>query len=172
LRAAVADGSSVAAARPRATRREDLLTIEGYAAILLTTIILLGPALWLIRRWTVPFGTFAFVFGAVGALSASIETFDIGPSCLAPLLGGLVADVLYRRIRPRPERPWAVRAWAGAVPVAIWLAYFALLATFRSVGWSVELWAGATVMSGLVGFGLAVLATPPPLPTEVAPPVE
>lgn len=155
-----------------ASRLAEAVRLEGYAAILLTTIILLGPALWLIRRWTVPFGTFAFVFGAVGALSASIETFDIGPSCLAPLLGGLVADVLYRRIRPRPERPWAVRAWAGAVPVAIWLAYFALLATYRSVGWSVELWAGATVMSGLVGFGLAVLATPPPLPTEVAPPVE
>ena len=54
----------------------------------------------------------------------------------------------------------------------MWLAYFALLATFRSVGWSVELWAGVTVMSGIVGFGLALLATPPPIPPVVATPVE
>ena len=38
----------------------------------------------------------------------------------------------------------------------MWLAYFALLATFRSVGWSVELWAGVNAMSALVGFGLAL----------------
>ena len=157
-----------------AFRLAEEVRLAGYAAILLTTVILLGPALWLIRRWTVPFGTFAFVFGVVGVITATIETFDIGPSCLAPLVGGLVADVVYRRSRPGPDRPWAVRAWAAVVPVAIWLAYFALLAAYRSVGWSVELWAGATVMSGLVGFGLAVLATPPPVPVQIttATPVE
>jgi len=46
----------------------------------------------------------------------------------------------------------------------MWLAYFALLATFRSVGWSVELWAGVTAMSALVGFGLALFMVPPPIP--------
>ncbi len=141
--------------------------LEGYAAILVTTVILLAPALYLLRRWTLPFGTFAFLFGLVGALTAAIETFELGPGFLAPLVAGLVADVLYLRLRPRPDRPWAVRAWAAAVPPVLWLTYFALLETFRSVGWSVELWSGVTVMSGMVGFGLALLTTPPPVPTEV-----
>ncbi|HEX7276945.1 MAG TPA: hypothetical protein VF244_06180, partial [Acidimicrobiales bacterium] len=71
--------------------------LEGYAGILLTTLILLAPALWLLRRWTVPFGTFAFLFGAVATLTAAIESFDFGPAFLAPLVGGLVGDLLSLR---------------------------------------------------------------------------
>jgi putative effector of murein hydrolase LrgA (UPF0299 family) len=41
----------------------------------------------------------------------------------------------------------------------LWLAYFALLAVFYTVGWSVEFWAGITVMSSLAGLALAVLMT-------------
>jgi len=141
--------------------------LEGYAAVLVTTLVLLGPALLLIRRWTVPFGTFAFLFGAVATMSAAIESFDFGPAFLAPLVGGLVGDGLYRRLRPSAARPWAVRAWAAVVPAVMWLAYFGLLATFRSVGWSVELWAGVTGMTGLAGFGLALCSTPPPVPAPV-----
>ncbi len=146
--------------------------LEGYAAILVTTVILLAPALLLIRRWTVPFGTFTFLFGLVATATAAIETFDFGPAFLAPLVAGVVADVLYLRLRPGPDRPWAVRAWAAAVPAVLWLAYFALLATFRTVGWSVELWAGVTVMSAMSGFGLALLTAPPPVPAALATPAE
>ncbi|MEA2687052.1 MAG: hypothetical protein QOE93_2247 [Actinomycetota bacterium] len=138
--------------------------LEGYAAILLTTLILLAPALLLLRRWTPPFGTFTFLFGMVGVLSAAIESFDQGPGFLAPVVAGLVADGLCRLMRPGPDRPWALRAWAAAVPVVMWLAYFALLDTYRSVGWSVELWSGVTVMSALAGFGLALCMVPPPVP--------
>jgi hypothetical protein len=145
------------------------LQLEGYAAILLTTIILLAPALMLMRRWTLPFGTFTFLFGVVAVLSAAIESFDFGPNFLAPLFAGLVADALYRRLRPGPDRPWAVRGWAAAVPPVMWLAYFALLWESRSVGWSVELWSGVTVMSALAGFGLALLTTLPPAPVTEAP---
>ena len=121
--------------------------LEGYAAILVTTLILLAPALLLMRRWTLPFGTFTFLFGAVGLLSAGIESFDWGPGFMAAPLAGLVGDVLYRRMRPSPERPWPMRAWAAVVPAVLWLAYFALQAAFESVGWSVELWSGVIVMS-------------------------
>jgi hypothetical protein len=38
-----------------------------------------------------------------------------------------------------------------------------VLATFYSVGWSVELWSGITVMSGLAGLGLATLMTLEPV---------
>ncbi len=138
--------------------------LEGYAAVLLTTAILLAPALLLLRRWTPPFGTFTFLFGVVAAASAAIESFWLGASFLAPAIAGLVADILCRRLRPGPDRPWALRAWAATVPAVMWLAYFALLAMFRSVGWSVELWAGVTVMSALLGFALALFMVPPAIP--------
>ena len=161
--------ASMLADRDLASWLVEEVQLEGYAAILLTTIILLAPALLLIRRWTVPFGTFAFLFGVVATLTAAIESFDFGPAFLAPLIAGVVADVLYRRLRPGHDRPWALRAWATAVPPVMWLAYFGLLAAFRTVGWSVELWAGVTVMTGLTGFALALLMTPPPVPAELAP---
>jgi hypothetical protein len=161
--------ASMVADRDLASWLVDEVQLEGYAAVLVTTLVLLGPALLLIRRWTVPFGTFAFLFGAVATMSAAIESFDFGPAFLAPLVGGLVGDVLYRRLRPSAERAWAVRAWAAVVPAVMWLAYFGLLATFRSVGWSVELWAGVTVMSAIAGFGLALFMTPPPVPVAPGP---
>ena len=145
--------------------------LEGYAAILLTTLILLAPALVLMRRWTLPFGTFTFLFGAVGTLSAGIESFDWGPAFLAPAVAGLVGDLLYRRMGPSPERPWSMRAWAAVVPAALWLAYFGLQATFESVGWSVELWSGVVGMSAAAGFALALCVAPPPLPVAEPVPV-
>jgi len=50
-----------------------------------------------------------------------------------------------------------LRVVGFAVPVVLWLTYFAVLAAFYSVAWSIEMWSGITVMSGLAGLGLAVL---------------
>ena len=104
-------------------------------------------------------------------MSAGIESFDWGPAFLAPAVAGLVGDLLYRRMRPSPERPWSMRAWAAVVPAALWLAYFGLQATFESVGWSVELWSGVIGMSAAAGFALALCVAPPPLPVAEPVPV-
>ncbi len=54
----------------------------------------------------------------------------------------------------------AATGMAGfVIPLILWLTYFGVLATFYSVGWSVEYWSGITVMSALAGLGLAVLMT-------------
>jgi len=58
---------------------------------------------------------------------------------VAGVVAGVAGDLLVRRLRPSPSRPGALRAVAAAVPAVLWLAYFGLLATFYSVGWSVEL---------------------------------
>ena len=52
------------------------------------------------------------------------------------------------------------------IPAVLWLAYFATLALFDEVGWSVELWAGVTVMSAFAGIGLALLLLPPASPAS------
>ncbi len=140
--------------------------IEGYAAILVTTIILLAPALLLAGRWTLPFGTFTFLFGVVSTLVAAIESFDMGPAFASAAVAGLTGDLLYRRLRPSSQRRWQMRAVAAAVPAVMWLAYFAILAVSRSVGWSVELWSGVCVMTAITGFGLSLLVVPPPAPAR------
>jgi hypothetical protein len=151
------------------TRFAGQARLVGYAAILLTTVLLLAPGLLLMRRWRLPFGTFTFLFGGVATLTAALDGFLLGPIFLAPAVAGVGADLLYRRIRPGPDRPWAMRLWAAATPVVMWLAYFAILKRARTLEWSVELWAGVTLMSALVGFGLALCMTPPPVPAAPVP---
>jgi hypothetical protein len=143
--------------------------LEGYASILLTTIILMAPALLLARRWVLPFGTLTFLFGVVSTLVASIESFGSGLAFASAAVAGLVGDLLHRHLRPGVDQPWRLRAVAAAIPPVMWLAYFAILATTSTVGWPVELWSGVCVMSGLTGFGLALLVAPPALPAAVRP---
>ncbi len=151
--------------------------IEGYAAILVTTVVLLAPVLLLARRWRLPFGTFTFVLGLVSTLVAGIESFDMGWAFASAAVGGLAGDLLYRRLEPAPERPgqsggngperpWRLRAVAALVPAVMWLAYFAIVSVPHGLGWSVELWSGVCVMTAITGFGLSLLVVPPPVPSR------
>jgi hypothetical protein len=139
--------------------------LEGFAAILITTVVLMAPALLLLRRWRLPFGSLTVLFGTVVALVSATEGFEMGETALAGLIAGVAGDVLVRTLQRRATSPVATLRIVGAVvPACLWLAYFGLLAAFYSVGWSVEFWAGITTMAVLTGLGLAVLMTPAPTP--------
>lgn len=144
------------------------LQLQGFAAILLTTLILVGPVLMLLRRWRTPTGSFTIQFTVVAVLVSALQGFDLGPTVIAGAVGGFTADMLARRLQPSRSVTTVLRVVGGVVPAVMWLAYFGVLAVFRSVGWSVELWAGITVMSSLLGLGLAMLMTLPGVPQPVA----
>ena len=145
------------------------LQLEGFASVLITTVILMTPTLLLLRRWLLPFGSLTMLFGTVTALTSAIEGFDMGETAAAGLVAGVAGDLLVRRLRPSPSRPGALRTVAALVPAVLWLAYFGLLAAFYSVGWSVELWAGITGTAALTGVGLTLLVAPPAVPPGVDP---
>jgi hypothetical protein len=134
----------------------DELLLEGFASILLTTIILIAPTLLLLRRWRLPAGSLTLMFGVVVALVSSLTGFEMEETIAA-------GDLLAGRLQPSRSPATVLRVVGFAVPVVLWLTYFAVLATFYSVGWSVELWSGITVMSGLAGLGLATLMTLEPV---------
>jgi len=142
------------------------LQLQGFAAILITTVILIGPTLMLLRRWRTPSGSFTVLFGTVAMLMAAIHGFDLGVTVLAGLVGGFTADMLAAALQPTRSTTTVLRVVGGVVPAVTWLAYFAVLAVFQTVGWSVEFWAGITVMSALAGLGLGVLMTLPPTPAD------
>lgn len=137
---------------------------EGIAAILLTTVIYVAPLLMVLRRWRPPAGTATILLSAVTVLVGAIDGFENWQPLLAAPLAGVVADVLIAALAPSPERPWALRAFAVAVPVALWLGFFAIFQLAFGVGWQPELWAGVTVMAALAGAGLSLLAVPPAVP--------
>jgi len=148
----------------------DKLRLEGFAAILLTTVILLGPTVLLLRRWRVPSGSFTLLFTTAAVLTSALEGFHRQEVIFAFVVGGFAADLLVQVLAPAVSTSALARTVGGVVPLVLWLAYFGVLALFYSVGWSVEFWAGITVMSSLAGLGLAVLMTLQPPVTPVAAP--
>lgn len=150
--------------RPGPVRDE--LQLDGFAAILLTTVILIAPTLLLLRRWRLPAGSLTLLFGVVVAMDSALLGFEMPETILAGVVAGLAGDLLARSLQPTRAPATVLRIVGFAVPVVLWLTYFAVLAAFYSVGWSVELWSGITVMSGLTGLGLAVLMTLEPSPSN------
>jgi hypothetical protein len=135
------------------------LRLQGFASILIATLILLGPTLLLLRRWRPPPGSFTILFTTVAVLSSALHGFEMVETIVAALLGGVAADVLAQERQHRRSPATVLRVVGGVVPLVMWLSYFGVLALFYDVGWSVEFWAGITVMSSLAGLGLGVLMT-------------
>ncbi|HET7718729.1 MAG TPA: hypothetical protein VFK43_02095 [Acidimicrobiales bacterium] len=150
----------------------DELQLEGFSAILITTLILIAPTLLLLRRWRMPAGSLTLLFGVVVAMDSALLGFEMEETIAAGVVAGIAGDLLVQALQPTRSPATVLRIVGFAVPVVLWLTYFAVLAAFYSVGWSVELWSGITVMSGLAGLGLAVLMTlePPVTASAAGPP--
>lgn len=139
----------------------DEVRIRGIASILVTSLVLLGPCLVLLRRFRLPFGSITLLLALVGLLVAGLDGFDHPEGAAVMALGGLSGDLLVRRLAPSDRRPWTLWAFGGAIPLVLWTLYFSVLAASRNLEWSVELWAGTTALSGLAGFALALVVSPP-----------
>jgi hypothetical protein len=146
------------------------IRLVGFASILVTTVVLMGPTLLLLRRWRPPAGSFTILFVTVAVLTSALEGFPMPETLLAAVVGGATADLLVQVMPGRPTST-VMRVTGFVVPLAMWFAYFAVLALFYDVGWSVEFWSGISVLSALAGLGLALLMTlAPPLEPESATP--
>lgn len=140
---------------------------ENLAQILITTLLLVTPVLYLTLRWRLPFGSAAILYTTVALLMGAMLGYVVQfpERVLAVTLAGLLTDALTRALRPAPARRWAFRAFAFLAPLALWLPHFALV-PLRVGGeeWDKELWGGITLMAGLAGFALSLLMLPPALP--------
>ena len=136
---------------------------HGMASMIITTLILLGPTLLMLRRWRVPFGAFTLIYFGYGLLvNIMTEYRDI--VLIIPLIVTGVADMLQQRLgqarataghaRRHPDR----RPGVGAV---LWISYYAVLALDKGIGWEPTLWVGALFVGTMTGFGVAFLIAPP-----------
>lgn len=131
---------------------------------LLTTVLLIGPLLLLLRRWHPPTGTATVLFTTVSALLFALSDNASVALLVPPLVVGVVADIAIARVRPGLARRWPAYAMAGALAVVLWLGHFAVMAATHGLGWTPELWGGAVFLAALTAVGLAVLVFPPPGP--------
>ena len=135
--------------------------IHHIASVLVTTVLLVGGLLLVVRRWQPPFGTFTVMFGAVAVGMSGLDTFERLPLALCGLAGGVVADVLVTRLRPGPDAVRSARVVAGVVPVALWLPYFVVFKVAYDLPWNVHMWTGTVFLAAVGGLLLSALAYPP-----------
>lgn len=140
---------------------------DGITAILLNTAIMMGCVLLILRRWRLPFGTFAFMLGLNGALMLAFRPHAALIAVPTALLGGLAADIVYHFLQPSSDQPERVRLFAFLVPLMFYILYFIDLSivgpiTYESgIQWSAPFWAGAPVIAGFVGLLLSFVLLPP-----------
>lgn len=136
---------------------------SGVAAILVQAMLLATTALFVVRRWSLPFGSLTLLFGLPSLLISFMhDRYALVP---AAILAGLIADALVRWLRPTPERTGALHLFAFAAPAVYYALYFATLALTSGIAWRIHLWAGAIVVAGVVGLLLSFLIAPP-APTD------
>jgi hypothetical protein len=122
--------------------------------------------LFAIRRFgaQLPVGSFVVVL----ALNGAAMSVPHGDPWVFPLTitAGIVAELLYRWLRPEIERTGQLRLFATLVPVGLFSLYFLMLSLLGGVWWPVPLWTGAIVLSGVVGWLVSYLMVPPAFPAK------
>jgi hypothetical protein len=138
----------------------------GVAGILLQSALMMGFVLFLLHRWSLPFGTLTLILTANAALMSLFkDRFYLIP---AALLTGLIADALLVQFQPSVKKLLALRWFAFGVPVVLYSLVFLELGIFGSVAWSVPLWAGSIFLAGVVGLMLSYLIFIPNVPKAPA----
>lgn len=139
----------------------------GIASILLQAAILMGGILPVVRRWQLPLGAFAIIFLIKSALSSVLAVSSpVIVVAAVGLLIGFTIDLMYRWLKPSMERGLAFHLFAFVAPIVNTAAYFLGLAAIHGIAWSVNLWAGSIVLSGVVGLLLSYMLVPPQHPAE------
>ncbi|MBA2681405.1 MAG: hypothetical protein H0U76_23770 [Ktedonobacteraceae bacterium] len=134
------------------------------AGLLLQTTLLMGVILVAVRRWQLPVGSMTVLIAPNAALMTVFsDSYLLIPGALA---AGIIADVLLWRLRPSVKRIDALRTFAIAVPIVYYTFYFATLGITYGITWSIHLWMGAIVMSGVVGLLLSYVLVAPQLPVD------
>ncbi|HVU13640.1 MAG TPA: hypothetical protein VHD90_20310 [Phototrophicaceae bacterium] len=140
----------------------------GVAVVLFTSTITMGVLLFGLRRWKLPFGAITLILAvnAVGMMLILWKNTTPWYVIAAPILAGLLGDVLLRVLKPSREHPLALRVFAFAVPFALYLIYFVLLITRAGIWWPIHMWLGVTFFAAVTSVFLSYLALPPALPSE------
>jgi hypothetical protein len=140
---------------------------RGVGAILLQTILLMGTLMIVMRRWRMPLGSFTLLITLnVAFMTVLTDSYILIP---AAFVTGILADILFWRLRPSSENVGALRIFAFVVPVVYYLLYFAALGLTEGISWSIHLWLGSTVMAGVASMLLSYLLVAPKGPMSDTP---
>ncbi len=153
-------------ANPIANSYADQHTIEaledlGIASILLQTALFMGGILFAMRRGRLPLGASTLIY-TISSIVSSLMAKSTQVLAVAVLacVTGVFIDLLNKGLKPSSDQPVRLRLFAFVTPMVNNGMYFLGLAAVKGIAWSVHLWAGSIVMSGVVGLLLSFVALP------------
>ena len=131
----------------------------GVASIIIQTGIFMGIILAVLKKWRFPFGSFTFILGFNTILmSVFTDQYRFIP---AFIISGFIIDILYKILVPGVSKSKAVHLFSILAPMVMYASYTITIFLTSGTWWSIHLWAGAIVMSGITGFLLSYLIVEP-----------
>jgi hypothetical protein len=147
---------------------DEFLVAYGVLEVLISTAIMFGAILVLLKRYRPPPGSFVLLFGVVGVLMSALDEFYWPWQMLQMVAIGAVTDLVAARVDPDPATASRFRLFGLVAPIAAWSIRFAAFGAFGpNLGWPPEILGGTIVFAGLLGWGLSVLMTLPPSPARI-----
>ncbi len=135
----------------------------GVLVVLFQSAIMAGFALFAGTRFNLRPGalTLTYLLGNFAAAAAFTNDTPLLITVLVmSLAAGIVGDVIVATLHPSPEPGSPYRILGIAVPMAYFVAYFLVTAIADRLWWDWNVVLGATLWSGVIGFGLTLLAAP------------
>jgi Tol biopolymer transport system component len=143
----------------------ELLMVYGLAAMFISTALLVGAMLLLVREGHPPFGAMTVIWTISFALVATQD--DSYSSVALAAVTGLVADILLRVLNVRVEQRGRFMLLAFLTPLVYFALHFAaFFFIVGSIGWKTHVWTGSIFLAGVVAVLLAYVMLPPIQPTE------
>ncbi len=143
---------------------------QGVLSLLLDTIIYMSAILLIMQRWRLAPGALGVIFGVNAVAMGVLLPGGEGPYPIVPvaarICAGIVIDILYQRWRPSVQRLNALRVFAFMAPVIVSTLYFVAGQIMAGIAWSVHLWVGCIVMTGVVGLLISYASAPPQIAGE------
>jgi Tol biopolymer transport system component len=137
----------------------ELLLVYGLATMFVSTALLVGAMLLLIREGRPPLGSMTLLWTIAFALSATQD--DSYSSIGLALVTGIIADLLLRGLNVRVEQRGRWMLFAFLIPVIYFSLYFAAFQILAgSIGWKPHVWTGSVFLAGVVGVLLAYVMLP------------
>jgi hypothetical protein len=144
---------------------------QGVISLLLDTAIYMGAILLITQRWSLATGAISVMLAVNAVAMGFLLPGGEGPYPIAPvaarILAGIVIDILYQRLRPSVQHLSALRVFAFVAPLTVSALYFAAGQIITGIAWTIHLWLGGIVMTGIVGLLLSFLTAPPAHRAEV-----
>lgn len=135
-------------------------TGSGVAIIILQTLLLMAPTMWMVARFRLAPGALPIYFVlANGMLAATLsnDSWLFATYIIMSIVAGIVGDIVIARLHPTPARPLASAVFGALTAGAYYGTYLIVTQLTGGLWWSWTLVLGSVVWAMLCGLALSFL---------------